>query len=406
MSDPATAVDIEDIRAAAARIADATITTPTLPAPGLSARLNCDLWLKLETMQITGSFKPRGALNKLLSLSAEARQRGVIAMSAGNHAQGVAYHAGRLGIPAIIVMPLGTPFTKISATEGYGATVDLHGHEIDACRAHVHALAERGNLTFIHPYDDAAIIAGQGSVGLEMLAAAPDLEIIVVPIGGGGLMAGIAIAAKAINPSITLVGVQSAAFPTLARDRRKVEGGITLAEGIAVRTPGALTRPVIDALVDDVLIVTDTQVEQAIALMAERANVVAEGAGASGLAAVLADPARFAGRKVGIVVCGGNIDNRILSSVLLRGLITDGRMMGLRARIEDRPGALASLVTAVGGVGGNIVEVSHHRLHLDVPVKSVEIDMEIETRGPAHAQKVIDALLSIGAVCDRLDELD
>lgn len=400
------AVTFEDIQAAAGRIADATIRTPTIPAPALSARFGCDIWLKLETLQVTGSFKARGALNKLLSLDDDARRCGVIAMSAGNHAQGVAYHAGRLGIPATIVMPTGTPFTKIVATEGYGATVDLHGDEIDACRAHAFALAERNGLTFIHPYDDPAIIAGQGSVGLEMLAAAPDLQVILVPIGGGGLIAGVALAAKAINPAISLIGVQSASYPTMARVPGPIPGGITLAEGIAVRTPGTLTRPVVEALVDDVLIVDDTAVEQAIAAMAERANVVAEGAGAAGLAALMTTRDRFAGLKVGIVVCGGNIDNRLLSSVLLRGLITDGRMVGLRVRIEDRPGALAALVTAVGRVGGNIVEVAHRRMHLDVPVKSVEVDIEIETRGAAHAQAVIDALEAIGAECSRLDELD
>ncbi|MEZ5669512.1 MAG: threonine ammonia-lyase [Alphaproteobacteria bacterium] len=400
------AVGVDDIRAAAARIADATIATPTVPAPALSARLGCDLFLKLETLQVTGSFKPRGALNKLLSLPEDARRRGVIAMSAGNHAQGVAYHAGRLGIPATIVMPLGTPFTKIASTEGYGATVDLFGHEIDACRAHARKLADERGLTLIHPYDDPAIIAGQGSVALEMLAAVPDLQALVVPIGGGGLMAGIAIAARAVRPDIALIGVQSAAYPTLARDGRPLPGGTTLAEGIAVRTPGSLTRPVIGALVDDILVVDDSRIEQAIALMAERANVVAEGAGAAGLAAIMAEPERFAGVRVGLVVCGGNIDNRLLSSVLLRSLITDGRMMGLRLRIEDRPGALASLVGTVADVGGNIVEVAHRRLHLDVPVKSVEIDIEIETRGPAHGQKVIDALQRIGAACTRLDEID
>ena len=400
------AVTIEDIRTAAARIADATIRTPTVPAPALSAQLGCDIRLKLETLQVTGSFKARGALNKLLGLDPDARRKGVIAMSAGNHAQGVAYHAGRLDIPATIIMPLGTPFTKIAATEGYGANVELFGTEVDACRAHAHALAEQHDLTFIHPFDDPAIIAGQGSVGLEMLESAPALDTLVVPIGGGGLMAGIAIAAREIRPDITLIGVQSAAYPTLARMPTEIPGGITLAEGIAVRTPGTLTRPVIDELVDDVIIVDDTAVEQAIALAAEKVNVVAEGAGAVGLAAVMTMRDRFAGRQVGIVICGGNIDNRLLSSVLLRGLITDGRIVGLRARLEDRPGALAALVETVGRCGGNIVEVAHRRLHLDVPVKSVEVDLEIETRGPAHAQKVIEALEKIGAACSRLDELD
>lgn len=400
------AVTVHDIEAAAGRIADATIRTPTVAAPALSTRLGCELRLKLETLQVTGSFKARGALNMLLGLDAAARARGVVAMSAGNHAQGVAYHAGRLGIPATIVMPVGTPFTKIAATEGYGATVDLHGSEIDACRAHAFALAERDGLTFVHPYDDPAIIAGQGSVGLEMLADAPELEVIVVPIGGGGLIAGVAVAAKALKPGISVIGVQSAAYPTLARVPCPFPGGVTLAEGIAVRTPGTLTRPIVEALVDDVLIVEDSAVEQAIAVLAESANVVAEGAGAAGLAGIMAAPGRFAGRTVGIVVCGGNIDNRLLSSVLLRGLITDGRMVGLRVRIEDRPGALAALVGTVGKVGGNIVEVAHRRLHLDVPVKSVEVDLEIETRGPAHAQSVIDALEGIGAACSRLDELD
>ena len=400
------AVTFAHVEAAAARIRDAVIRTPTVPAPALSARLGCDLRLKLETLQVTGSFKARGALNKLLALPPEARARGVVAMSAGNHAQGVAYHAGRLGIRAVIVMPEGTPFTKIAATESYGAIVELFGREIDACRAHADAIAARHGMTVIHPYDDPAIIAGQGSVGLEMLADAPEIEVVVVPIGGGGLIAGTALAAKALKPEGTVVGVQSAAYPTLARPSGPIPGGTTLAEGIAVRTPGALTRPIVEALVDEVLVVDDRAVEQAIAVLAETVNVVAEGAGAAGLAAVMAAPGRFAGRTVGVVVCGGNIDNRLLSSVLLRGLITDGRMVGLRVRIEDRPGALAALVGAVARVGGNIVEVAHRRLHLDVPVKSVEVDIEIETRGTAHAEAVIGALEEIGAACQRLDELD
>ncbi len=394
----ALAIGIDDVRAAAVVLEGEVVRTPTVRAPSLSRRLGCELWLKLENLQVTGSFKARGALYKLASLPAEARANGVIAISAGNHAQGVAYHAGRLGIPATIVMPQSAPFTKIEATERHGARVILHGDGLADCIGFADELAAREALTPVHPYDDPAIMAGQGTVGLEMLADAPDLDTLVVPVGGGGLIAGIAVAAKALRPQIRIVGVQSDRYPTFVRGGPDLPGGATLAEGIAVARPGALTGAVIAELVDEVLQVTDSQVEQAISLLAEVGNVVAEGAGAAGVAAMLAHNAAFAGCNAGAVVCGGNIDNRVLASILTRGLIVDGRLVRLRIQAQDRPGALARIVDRIAAEEGNIVDVAHHRLALETSVKHVDIEFLIETRSRAHGDAIVAALAEIGTV--------
>ena len=394
----ALAIGIDDVRAAAGVLDGQIVRTPTVPAPALGDRLGCGLWLKLENLQVTGSFKARGALIKLTGLPADARANGVIAISAGNHAQGVAYHAGRLGIPATIVMPQSAPFTKIEATERHGARVILHGEGLADCIDQAEALAAREALTPVHPYDDPAIMAGQGTVALEMLADVPDLDALVVPVGGGGLIAGIAVAAKALRPEIEIFGVQSDRYPTFVRGGPHCPGGATLAEGIAVARPGALTGAVIAQLVDHVLQVTDSQVEQALSLLAEIGNVVAEGAGAAGVAGMLAHNAAFAGRRVGAVVCGGNIDNRVLASILTRGLIVDGRLVRLRVQAQDRPGALARIVDRVAAAEGNIVDVAHHRLALETSVKYVDIEFLIETRSRAHGDAIIAALAEIGHV--------
>ena len=340
-------VTIADIRRAAAAIAGAVERTPTIAAPGLSELAGCEIHLKLETLHRTGSFKERGALNKLLTLGPAQRQAGVVAMSAGNHAQGVAYHARRLGIPATVVMPEGTPFIKIERTEGLGADVVLKGDSLVAAREAAETLAREDGLTFVHPYDDPAVIAGQGTIALELLADRPDLDTIVAPIGGGGLISGIAVAAKALNPRIDIVGVQATLYPAMHRLMRGEDPGpaadaATLAEGIAVKEPGQLTRRIVEALVSDILLVDEAMLEDAVEILLDRQKLVAEGAGAAGLAAILAAPARFAGRRVGIVVSGGNIDVRLLASILMRGLVREGRLVRLRAELARRAGRLVA----------------------------------------------------------------
>ncbi|MBI5164527.1 MAG: threonine ammonia-lyase [Magnetospirillum sp.] len=393
-------VTAADVEAAAAAIRGAVLETPTLSAPGLGALSPTEIVLKLENLQVSGSFKARGALVRLLALSKSERRRGVIAMSAGNHAQGVAWHAHRLGIPATIVMPAITPFTKVERTQALGATVVLEGAGLSEAEAHARTLAEAGALTFIHPYDDPHIVAGQGTVGREMLAARPDLDILVVPVGGGGLAAGIAVAAKALKPSIEIVGVQTRSYATMVRqppsDDTTPAPLVTLAEGIAVKRPGGLTRTIIDALVDDVVAVDEVNIERAVELLVERQKVVAEGAGAAALAAILAQPDRFAGRIVGVVVSGGHIDNRLMASILMRGLVRAGRLARLRIEISDAPGTLAKVASLIGANGGNILEVYHQRLFQDVPVKSAELDAVVETTDTAHLQAMIAALRQAG----------
>ncbi|HZU91498.1 MAG TPA: threonine ammonia-lyase [Stellaceae bacterium] len=394
-------VTFADIRRAAAAIAGAVVRTPTVPAPALSDLSGAEVYLKLETLQRTGAFKERGALNKLSSLEPAGRRAGVVAMSAGNHAQGVAYHAQRLGIPATIVMPRETPFTKIDRTEAFGAQIVLEGDSLVAAREAADRLARERGLVLVHPYDDPAVIAGQGTIALELIEDCPGLEAILVPIGGGGLASGIAVAAKALDPRIEIVGVQSALYPSMYRLLRGVEPGPppaagTIAEGIAVKEPGQLTRRIVKALVADIRLVDEAALEGAIELLVERHKLVAEGAGAAGVAALLAAPDVFRGRKVGIVVCGANIDSRLLSSILMRGLVRSGRLVHLRSELPDVPGALSRLSKVIGERGGNIVEVHHQRLFQDVPVRRAELDIVVETQSRRHVEALIGALAAAG----------
>ncbi|MGO1117337.1 threonine ammonia-lyase [Rhodovibrionaceae bacterium A322] len=388
-------VSMEDIHEARKNLAGQVVRTPLVPAKRLGDALGCELFLKLENQQATGSFKDRGAYNKLSQLTAEQAKNGVIAMSAGNHAQGVAYHAQRLGIPATIVMPEFAPFSKVERTKELGARVVLTGDTLDASAVSAREIAAKENLTFVHPYDDPAIVAGQGTIGLEMMEDQPDLDAIVVPIGGGGIMSGVALAAKDANPDIHMIGAEAALFPSMTdalRKRVPSSGGTTLADGIAVKVPGDLTKSIIKDLVDDILLVDESAIEGAIAALVENQKIVSEGAGAAGLAAILSDPERFRGRKVATVICGGNIDVRLLSGVLNRSLVRDGRLVRLRVEIVDRPGQLGGLTQIIAQAGGNIIEVFHQRLFADVPAKQAEIDVVIETRDQHHVQEIIAAL--------------
>jgi threonine dehydratase len=392
-------VTLADIRKAADAIAGAVLRTPAVKASALSDLTGAELVLKLETLHPTGSFKERGALNKLLSLGAAERQAGVIAMSAGNHAQGLAYHARRLGIPTTIVMPEDTPFTKLERTAAHGARVLPRGAGLAEARQAAAEIAAAEGLTFIHPYDDALIIAGQGTVALELLADHPELDAVVVPIGGGGLISGIAIAAKAIKPKIEIIGAQCALYPAMLHALGRCPapaGGPTLAEGIAVKEPGKLTQAIVSALVDDILLADEPTLERATAILLEVEKLVVEGAGAAPLAALLTDSARFRGRRLGLVLSGGNIDARLLASILQRDLVRAGRLVRFRIEISDIPGALAKIAGIIGAKGGNIVEIFHQRLFHDVPVKLAEVDAVVETRNPAHVGEVLGALIAGG----------
>lgn len=392
-------VTIDDVRAAAAAIRGEVIRTPLVAAPALSAATGAEIFLKLETMHATGSFKERGALTKLKSLEAAQRRAGVIAMSAGNHAQGVAYHARRLGIPTTIVMPEGTPFTKVERTEAHGARVVLRGEGLAEARRAAEEIAAAENLALIHPYDDPLIIAGQGTIGLELVEDQPGLDAVIVPIGGGGVIAGTAIGAKALKPEIEVIGVEAALYPSMHHAIRGLPpepGGQTIAEGIAVEEPGRLTRAIIEALVADIVLVDEARIEAAIETLLVQQKLVAEGAGAAPLAALLADPGRYSGRRVALVLCGGNIDARLLASILMRGLVRAGRMVRLRVEISDQPGLLARVASVIGQKGGNIVEVYHQRLFQDVPVKLAELDVVIETRNPGHVGEILHALEAAG----------
>lgn len=392
-------VTLADIRAAAAAIGEALEHTPTRKSRTLSNIAGCDIWLKFENMQFTASFKERGALNKLLSLSAAERMRGVIAMSAGNHAQGVAYHAGRLGIPATIVMPETTPFGKIKHTQDFGANVVLEGVGLAEATAKAKQLAADQNLVFVHPFDDPHVIAGQGTLALEMLADAPDLDALVIPVGGGGLISGIAVAAKAIKPDIEIYGVQAEGFPSMyaALTGKPADfASQTVAEGIAVREPGKLAAAIAQDLVREVLLVGEDDIEQAIASLLEIEKTVVEGAGAAGFAAVMAHPDRFAGKKVGLVLSGGNIDMRMLSNVILRGLSREGRIQSLVVAIDDRPGTLATISTLIGKMGGNILEVSHNRMATDTSAKLADLGITVEARDATHAAAIRKAIEDAG----------
>jgi len=394
------AVSIAEIRDAAGAIAGRVKRTPSVDAPRLAELVGAErIVLKLENQQYTGSFKDRGALVKLLSLTPEERKSGVAAMSAGNHAQGVAYHAKRLGIPATIVMPEGTPFTKIERTRHLGARVLVEGDGFDSAGAFAREMSAREGLVFVHPYDDDRIIAGQGTIGLEMLADDPDLDCLIVPIGGGGLIAGIATAAKALKPGIDILGVEAKLYPSMYNAVRGLDpasGGSTIAEGIAVKRPGERTKPIIEALVSDILLVGEDTLERAVMQLIELQKVVAEGAGAAGLAAMLAYRERIAGKRVGTVIAGGNIDSRMLAHILLRGLVRDGRMVRLRIEITDQPGALARLAGVIGKTGGNIIEIYHQRMFHDVPVKKADIDAVVETRNAEHVREIVQGLNAIG----------
>jgi threonine dehydratase len=402
----ASTVTLADIEAARRTIAGHVLRTPLLPAPPLSALTGAEVFVKYENLQVTNSFKERGACVKLASLTAEERRRGVIAMSAGNHAQAVAYHARRLEIPATIVMPVTTPFVKVKATEALGAAVVLYGETLAESQARAEALARDRNLVWVHPYDDPHIIAGQGTVALEMLEEALGLEVLIVPIGGGGLIAGCAIAARAKKPSIEIVGVESALYPSMwnaMHQGHKLCGGATLAEGIAVSNAGKLTFPVVRDLVADIILVDEPLIERAVNTFLTLQKVMAEGAGAAGLAAMLAAPQRFAGRKVGLILCGGNIDPRILASIMVRELERADRIVSFRLTIPDRPGILGHIASRLGELGANILSVDHHRLFLDVPAKGAKLDVTVETRDGAHAEEILRALAADGYLPVRME---
>ncbi|MBL0897237.1 MAG: threonine ammonia-lyase [Reyranella sp.] len=392
-------VTLDDVRVAAKRIAGAVVHTPCLRSETLSRIAKADVWVKFENLQFTASFKERGALNTLLQLNAEERKRGVIAMSAGNHAQGVAYHAGRLGIPTTIVMPSFTPNTKVKHTRDHGARVVLKGDTLSEAAAEAHRLADAEKLVFVHPYDDPRIIAGQGTIALEMIEDAPEIDTLVVPVGGGGMIAGCAVAARGLKPDVKVIGVESAGYSAMRQllaGEQVTVGGDTIAEGIAVRDIGTAPLAIARALVDRVVAVDEVAIERAIALFLEVEKTVAEGAGAAGLAALLAHPQDFTGRKVGLVLCGGNIDTRLLASVLLRGLVRDGRIVRLRLMIGDLPGQLARVAGLIGEAGGNIVEVQHQRLFGSVVAKATELDVTVETRDRDHARELVRALQAAG----------
>ncbi len=392
-------VTLAAIEAARRTIAGHVLRTPLLPAPPLSALTGAEVFVKYENLQVTNSFKERGACVKLAALTAAERKRGVIAMSAGNHAQAVAYHARRLAIPATIVMPVTTPFVKIKATEAHGATVVLCGETLTEAQARAEAIAAERSLVWVHPYDDPHIIAGQGTVALEMLEEAPDIETLVIPIGGGGLIAGKAIAARAVKPSIEIVGVECALYPSMwnaIHHAARPCGGATLAEGVAVSKAGALTLPVVRELVRDIVLVGEPLIERAVNAYLTLQKTMAEGAGAAGLAALLAQPDKFRGKKVGLILCGGNIDPRIVASIVVRELDREQRIVSFRLTIPDRPGVLGIIATRLGKLDANILEVEHRRLFRDVPAKGAKLDITIETRDAAHAAEIMAALDAFG----------
>ena len=394
-----------DIDAAAERLNGQVLDTPCVESRTLSQLTGCQVFLKFENLQYTASFKERGACNKLSQLSADERARGVIAMSAGNHAQGVAFHAQRLGIRAVIVMPRFTPGVKVERTRGFGAEVVLHGDTLEEARAHAYALAEQQGLVFVHPYDDEAIVAGQGTVALEMLRAQPDIDTLVIAIGGGGLIAGMATAARAMRPDIQIIGVQTERFPAMynaIKGTHLPQGSSTIAEGIAVGTPGVIPQAIIRDKVDDLLLVDEGDIEQAIVMLLEIEKTLVEGAGAAGLAAVLKHPERFAGRKVGLVLCGGNIDPMLLASIIERGMVRAGRLARIQVSARDVPGNLARITAIVAEAGANIDEVHHQRAFNLLAAQNVAVELVLQTRGREHVQQVIDALQAAGFDTQRM----
>lgn len=390
---------LADVQMAAERIGGSIVRTPTLHSKTLSDLTGATVYLKFENLQFTAAYKERGALNTLLQLDDAARAKGVIAASAGNHAQGLAYHGNRLGIPVTIVMPKPTPTVKVTQTEGHGASVILEGETFDEAYAHARQLEASNGYTFVHPFDDPRIMAGQGTVALEMLADAPDIDTLIVPIGGGGLVSGMATVAKAADRAIEVVGVEAELFPSMYNRVKGTDlaiGGDTLAEGIAVKEPGAITAQVIEALVDDIVLVSERKLEESVSLLLQIEKTVVEGAGAAGLAALLSNQERFAGRTIGIVLCGGNIDTRLLANVLLRDLARSGRLARLRIRLQDRPGALFHVSRIFHEQGVNIIEVYHQRVFTSLPAKGLITDIECETRDGAHLDRLIAALRAAG----------
>ncbi len=390
---------LDDIRAAAERLKGRVERTPLRHSRTLSEITGAEVWVKFENLQFTAAYKERGALNTLLQLSDNEAKRGVIAASAGNHSQGLAYHAARLGVPVTIVMPRSTPFVKVQQTRAHGAEVVQDGDTYDEAAATAKRLCDERELTFVHPFDDLKVMAGQGTVALEMFEDQPDLEILPIPIGGGGLIAGCATAAKSLNPNVKIVGVEPAMYPSFTAKMRGVgaaTGGATIAEGIAVKQVGELTYGIVRPLIDDMLLIEEPYFERAVALYCNVEKTVAEGAGAASLAALLAYPEKFRGKKVGLIITGGNIDTRLLASVLTRELVRDQRLVSLRIIGDDRPGLLGTVSALIGQMGGNIVEVAHNRLALDVPAKGAEFDIMIETRDSQHTQEIMDALRDRG----------
>jgi threonine dehydratase len=392
-------VTLADIEAARRKLTGSILATPMLTAPKLSALTGADVHVKYENLQVTNSFKERGAFIKLAMLSDDERRRGIICMSAGNHAQAVAYHAQRLKIPATIVMPVTTPFVKVKATEAYGAKVVLEGETLSECQDRVAAIIAEQQPVLVHPYDDPAVITGQGTIALEMLDEIPDLDMLVIPIGGGGLIAGNAIAARGVRENIEIIGVESALYPSMRNALTGANdpiGGPTLAEGIAVKNVGKLTLPVVRELVSDIILVDEAHIERAVNAYLTLQKTMAEGAGAAGLAAMLARPDRFRGRKVGLILCGGNIDPRILASIMVRELEREDRIVSFRLTIADRPGVLGPIATLLGELGANILEVDHRRLFLDVPAKGAKLDVTVEARDRDHASEIMNALMRGG----------
>jgi len=395
---------IDDIRAAAERIRGSVVRTPMLVSRTLSEIVGAEIWLKFENLQFTAAYKERGALNKLLQLTEEERARGVIAASAGNHAQAVAYHAKRLGIPAIIVMPESTPTIKVTQTEGHGARVVLYGRIVDDAFSKARELELEEGLTFIHAFDDIQVISGAGTLGVEMLEDAPDLDAIVVPIGGGGLMSGVATAAKSLKPNIEMIGVEAELYPSMkcaVEGCRMPLGGDTLAEGIAVKEPGRITSAILTELADDIVLVPERELERAVAMLVGIEKTVVEGAGAAGLAAILADPGRFKGKKVATILCGGNIDTHLLANVLVRDLVRQGRIARLKIAAEDRPGALAAITAKFFEAGVNIIEINHSRIFTRLPAKDTLIEVECEARDAQAIDNVVEKLEAAGFVVER-----
>ncbi|MGH8675756.1 MAG: threonine ammonia-lyase [Burkholderiales bacterium] len=394
-------ITLADVRAAAAAIAGQVVQTPFLKSFTLSEITGAEVWLKFENHQFTASFKERGAINKLVSLDAAQRAKGVIACSAGNHAQGVAYHAARLGIPSVIVMPRHTPFVKVEHTRKHGAEVILEGDTFEGAKSEALRLAEARGLTLVHPYDDEKIIAGQGTIGLEMLEAQPGLDALVIAVGGGGLISGIAVAAKALKPAIEVIGVEVARFPAMYHALRGTApefGPSTIAEGIAVKDPGRLTKEIVAKHVADIVLVDEGDIEQAIVLLLEIEKTVVEGAGAASLAALLKEPRRFHGRRVGLVLCGGNIEPLMLADIVQRGMVRAGRLARVKVEARDLPGSLAKITACIAELNANVEEVHHQRAFTQLAVQQVEIDLVVKTRNAQHVQEIVAALRAAGFI--------